>query len=80
MKTEVRSCIIYRHKWTWKWSVFSTKLTAWISYIAPKKGIHMDTVDKLYICKEQMNGIQLKDKYLATPCKILEALLKQVVI
>jgi len=40
----------------------------------------MDTVDKLYICKEQMNGIQLKDKYLATPCKILEALLKQVVI
>ena len=60
--------------------MFLTKLTVWISYIAPKKGINMDTVDKLYIYKERMNGIQLNDKYMATPYKILESLLKQVVI
>jgi hypothetical protein len=31
----------------------------------------MDTVDKLYIYKERLNGIQLNDKYMATPYKIL---------
>jgi len=76
VKTELRLCIICRHTWTWKWSVVSTKLTVRISCIAPKKRIHVDTVDKLYICKEKKKGIQLIDKYLATPYNILEAFLK----
>ena len=40
----------------------------------------MDTVDKLYICKERMNAIQLNDRYMATAYETLEAVLKQVVI
>jgi hypothetical protein len=37
-----------------------------------KKGVHIDKTEKIYICKETIEGNQLKDKHTVTPLKYLK--------